>query len=307
MTTTEAPLISVCIATHNRALLLPRAIRSVLGQTYRNLECIVVDDASTDNTSEIVKSFARDERLIYIRHEENRHVSATRNTGIDHANGKFVAFLDDDDIWLPSKLETQVHLILRLPEKVGLVYCWMDRYDNKENLLREHHPMYRGYVFPHVLDQQRLGGCPTLLVRRTVVQGVRFDESLRRGDDADFIRRVCRQYEVDFVPEPLVKVYENHGHERLSEDTRKGDEATVHEHLAIIDKFQHDLRLYPKQAAHIYAILANFSSRIGAWRQCFCYFGKALLTYPLARNIYAQMRNCIKCTVIRNLHALSRL
>ena len=91
-------LVSVVIPTHNRGDLLPRAIRSVLQQTYLNLQCIVVDDASTENTAQVVYQF-EDDRLVYLFHESNRGASAARNTGIAHAKGKLIAFLDDDDEW----------------------------------------------------------------------------------------------------------------------------------------------------------------------------------------------------------------
>ena len=120
-----SPLVSVIIPTHNRADLVPLAIQSVLQQTYTNLECIVVDDASTDNTEETVRTII-DERIIYLRHENNKHASAARNTGIKYARGEFIAFLDDDDEWLPTKLEKQVPFLLNLHEKVGMIYCWMD-------------------------------------------------------------------------------------------------------------------------------------------------------------------------------------
>ena len=101
------PTVSVVIPTYNRADLLPRAIRSVLSQTYWNCELIIVDDCSTDNTREVVSTWT-DSRIRYIRHPENRHQSGAINTGIEHARGQYVAFLDDDDEWMPTKLEKQV-------------------------------------------------------------------------------------------------------------------------------------------------------------------------------------------------------
>lgn len=114
------PLVSAIILTHNRKNLVNRAIDSVLAQTYPNLECIVVDDASKDGTREMLLN-RKDIRYLYIPKSESKGGNFARNTGIKAAKGKYVAMLDDDDYWLPTKIEKQVALI----EEKGcdLVYC----------------------------------------------------------------------------------------------------------------------------------------------------------------------------------------
>jgi len=108
----EKPKVSVIIPTYNRAELLPRAIKSVLEQTYQDFEIIVVDDGSTDNTEEVIKEFQeQDKRIKYIKHDKNKGGSAARNTGIKAAKGKYVAFLDSDDEWLQNKLECEVKIL----------------------------------------------------------------------------------------------------------------------------------------------------------------------------------------------------
>src|SRR4030043_1337098 len=104
-----APTVSVIIPTYNRAHLVGRSIRSVLNQTYQDLEVIVVDDGSKDNTAEIVRGIT-DPRIVFLKHEKNRGVSAARNTGLKAARGKYIAFQDSDDEWLPQKLEKQLEL-----------------------------------------------------------------------------------------------------------------------------------------------------------------------------------------------------
>ena len=116
----HSPTVTVVIPTYNRANLLGRSIRSVIGQTYGDFELIIVDDGSTDSTAEIAASFD-DERVKYIRREQNGGVGAARNTGIKAAIGKFVAFNDHDDEWLPDKLERQMKIFKTLPSHVGVV------------------------------------------------------------------------------------------------------------------------------------------------------------------------------------------
>jgi len=292
------PLISVIIPTYNRADLLPQAIMSVLKQTYTKLECIVVDDASIDETEHVVNQFA-DNRIVYIRHETNRHVSVSRNTGIAHTKGDLIGFLDDDDEWLPTKLEKQISFIKILPTNVGLIYCWMDYYDNQGQLMKEHHPTYRGDVFPYVLDRQRIGGTPTLLVRRSVIENVGgFDEELLRGNDGDFIRRVCREYEVDFVPEVLVKVHIGHGHERITRSDAQGIKNAIKGQSIKLVKFKNELNKYPKQTSNIYANIAYHYSQLRDLKNSIAFYWKAFKTYPSSTRIYINLLRSLKAQIL---------
>ena len=106
----ETPKVSVIVPTHNRADLLPRAVDSVLAQTYGDYEMVIVDDCSSDNTQDVIAGFS-DPRIRSFRHDRNRGQSAAINTGIAHARGEYIGFLDDDDEWLPTKLEGQVALL----------------------------------------------------------------------------------------------------------------------------------------------------------------------------------------------------
>ncbi len=115
------PKVSVVVLTHNRRRLLRRAISSILNQTFQDFEIVLVDDASTDNTPEVVRSFG-DARIKYIRHEVNKGEAGSRNTGVTSSSGDYIAFLDDDDEWLPEKLEQQVRLLDSSPSQVGAVY-----------------------------------------------------------------------------------------------------------------------------------------------------------------------------------------
>ncbi len=303
----DSPLVSVIIPTHNRANLAHRAIESVLAQTYSNLECIVVDDASTDRTEDTIRAI-KDDRLVYVRHKENKHASAARNTGISRYRGDLVAFLDDDDEWLPTKLERQVTLLQSLSEKYGMVYCWMDYFDQEGKLLHEHHPTLKGYVFPYLLDAQRLGGCPTLLVRHSVIERIGgFDETLPRGNDGDFIRRVCQKYEVDFVPEVLVKVHMGHGKKRIGDYDKEGIQNAITGEQAKLEKFSKELEGLPNIHASILLKIANHYSVLGEKSKANQLERKAIQLDKkvLLKKLYFSFPNLIQLS-IRYLHRTGR-
>ena len=258
----------------------------MLDQTYPELECIVVDDASIDDTDQIINTF-EDDRLKYFRHEKNKGTSAARNTGIRHSKGGLIAFLDDDDEWIATKLEKQVPLLKGLPERFGMVYCWMDYYDANNKLIHQHHPTLKGYVFPQVLDAQRLGGCPTLLVRRNIINEIGgFDESLLRGNDGDFIRRVCRKYEVDYVPEVLVKVYFEHGYERISDQKKENIKNAIKGQKTKLKKFSNELNDFPEKKSKIYVDLGNHYDELRQLNSAMRFYFKAIIASPRNKNIY---------------------
>lgn len=125
-------IVTVVLTTYNRASLLPEAIKSVLNQTFSDCELIVVDDCSSDNTSDVVNSF-QDFRIRYIRHDENKGLAASRNTGLKYAKGKYIAYLDDDDEWVPEKLALQLEVMKKSEHHPCLVYAgsqsgWMEDY-----------------------------------------------------------------------------------------------------------------------------------------------------------------------------------
>ena len=198
-------LVSVIIPTFNRSEKVVRAVKSVLNQSYVNLECIVIDDSSTDDTvDQLYAVKATDHRLIIIVHDNNQHASAARNTGISAASGSLIAFLDDDDVWLESKLLNQVDVISRASDDVGLVYCWYDIFDGHDKV-GSRKPELEGNLFDELLVGQPLGNASTLLVKNQVIKkSGGFDINLPRGNDGDFIRRVTKYYKVAVVKEVLV-------------------------------------------------------------------------------------------------------
>jgi len=199
------PTVSAIIPTYNRAQLVGRAVQSILNQTYQDFEITVVDDSSTDNTEVVVKSF-NDERIRYIRHRENRGLPAARNTGIRVAKGKYIGLLDDDDEWLPKKLEKQIDKFRRLSDNVGVVYsgfCYIS--ENSGKTVSRVIPSLRGNVYVHLLERCILGS-PTPLIRKNCFQKAGFfDETLPSSEDWDMWIRLSKHYDFDFVPDILAK------------------------------------------------------------------------------------------------------
>lgn len=189
------PTVSVIIPTYNRARLIGEAIQSVLDQTFTDLELIVVDDGSTDNTESVVTEF-KDPRVRYI-HQENMGISAARNAGIHNTQGRYVAFLDSDDLWLPRLLESQVPVLDGDPH-FGVVYTRAQAIDANGNAL--FHTRGDLQKYPDQALKSMLYGdftcIQTALIRRECFDGAGFfDESLTGRVDWDmFLRlaKVCR-------------------------------------------------------------------------------------------------------------------
>jgi glycosyltransferase involved in cell wall biosynthesis len=198
------PKVSVVIPSYNSARFVGEAIESVLAQTYVDLEIIVVDDGSTDDTHDVVARFT-DPRVRYV-YQDNRERSAARNTGIRAAQGEYVAFLDADDLWRAEKLARQVGLLDAHPE-VGLVYCGALLMEN-DRVFDEETCSYRGWVLRPLLLVGNIvaGSLSSAMVRRGCFDRAGlFDETFSACEDWDMWVRIALHYPLDFVPMPLVK------------------------------------------------------------------------------------------------------
>jgi glycosyltransferase involved in cell wall biosynthesis len=199
------PKVSVVIPVFNRPVAVRRAIDSVLRQTCQDFEVIVVDDASTDATPAAVEELA-DPRIRLIRHERNRGGSAARNTGIRAGSAPYVAFLDSDDEWLPTKLERQLEVFERSSDLVGFVYTGAERVfpdgSVSRYIPRQRTDLSRALLAENVVGETSLG-----MVRRSVLDAVDgFDESLPSCQDLDLWLRICERFSADVVPDALVRI-----------------------------------------------------------------------------------------------------
>lgn len=189
-------LVSVIIPTYNRAHLIKRSATSVLNQTYSNLELIIVDDGSTDNTEDVVKSIG-DDRVIYIK-QQNQGACTARNNGIDHAQGEFIAFQDSDDVWHEDKLEKQIKCLKETG--ADMVYCRVASEGEKISS-KIHKRGFLGNKLP-------FGICPqTFLARRYVFEKEKFDANMPRYQDFEILLRLQTKNRIYCEDEAYVDYY----------------------------------------------------------------------------------------------------
>ena len=199
-------LVSVIIPTYNRAAYLKLALKSVLEQTYKNIEVIIADDGSTDNTAEVVAGF-NDPRIKHFYQRNTGLPAAARNLGLREASGEYIAFLDSDDMWLPKKLELQVEYLREHPE-YHLVYSNARIINEKgirKGLLLKSESLKEGEIFEELIKTNFIPQL-TVLMKREVFENIGFlneDPSLRAVEDYEYWLRVALRYKIGFVKEPL--------------------------------------------------------------------------------------------------------
>ena len=222
MPVSQQPLVSVIIPTYNRAELIRRAIDSVLAQSYKNWEIIVVDDNSQDNTAKVIQEIVDQGQLIqYHRHSTNLGGSAARNTGIKQAQGEYVAFLDSDDVWLRLKLELQLNAIPKQSDRLPVV--------SYTKFQKSSRVFYQPSVLPRrgkkddetVADYFWLGGgeilTSTILVSRTLALEHLFQVGLPKHQDLDFVLRLgYTTAKFVFIPEVLTIWHNEARSDRIS-------------------------------------------------------------------------------------------
>jgi glycosyltransferase involved in cell wall biosynthesis len=202
------PQVSVIIPTHNRARFLAGAVRSVLAQSFKDLEIVVVDDGSSDDTEAVIQGF-RQAEIRYVRHDCQRGGAAARNTGILNSSGEYIAFLDDDDEWYPEKLMRQMSVMLASPSEIGGVYTGYFIVDRSNGEIRgQIVPTERGDIYQALLTGNCVGGTSCMLLRRSCFDKTGlFDERLPSFQDYDLWLRAARKYRFDCIREPMLKYF----------------------------------------------------------------------------------------------------
>lgn len=289
------PLISVIIPTHNYGRYIRDAINSVQSQTVSDLEIIVVDDGSTDNTPAVLQAI-RDRRLRVVR-IPNAGVSAARNAGIALAAGHYIAFLDADDIWLPDKLALQLALMTNEPS-LGLVFSDFTRFDDsgvlpgtqfsyvpeiKEFETRPAHGgigyVMLGDVFAQIASTRELvAGPQTLMLRRHAVRHIQFPEGVHLCEDYEYLLHASRCVAVGFIAQPLVNV-RRHGSNSFAEPAETMlPKVDVLRRFLLQDKLSYrERRTIKRRLAHAWASIGYHHFHGGRLREAARAYAYALV------------------------------
>jgi glycosyltransferase involved in cell wall biosynthesis len=259
----ETP-ITVVIPNYNGALYISAAIASVLAQEFTNLEIIVIDDGSTDDSLKVIREWGHSIRLIETK---NQGASSARNAGIVSANSEFIAFLDSDDVWLPLKLKKQIEMMQN--ENLDLIYCHGQEFsrDSRGGII--HLAKYSGSCYEYfkkypgqaIIDM----GPSTVVVKKSVIESTGYFDTGFRGpaEDWDFFRRYCRNAKIGFYPEVLV-LRRNHNNNVSNRSLR---EYYSGNRKAILKMFSEDVGIHFVERVKILAKL-NFMIVKAFIRQC---------------------------------------
>ena len=222
-------LVSVVIPTYKRSEMLPRAVKSVLDQTYSNVEVIVVNDNDPDDefTAATKKQLEAitDKRVRFVQQDKHLNGSAARNKGIESAKGEFVAFLDDDDVWHSDKLKKQM-AVFESDSSVGLVYTGSKAIYVNDKVSYAIIPKQKGDLKKEILLGNCIGTTSTVAVKREIITGVgMFDVKMPALQDYDLWIRICQKTKIGFVAEELIDYYNFRDGEQVSSDTSKYETA----------------------------------------------------------------------------------
>ena len=272
-------MVSAIVTTYKREpSMVLRAVNSILAQTYNDMEIIVVDDSPKDYPyREEVKRTVTDRleefpqvKFIYIRHEHNMGACVARNTGLNAASGEYIAYLDDDDEWLPEKIEKQVKKIEQ--SDAVLVYC--GSYCKNESkgtceIVRKEY--ISGYAFTALLYRNFIESTSYPLIRKDRLQEIGgFDPLMKSAQDYDVWLRLVEKNKIDYVPEPLV-IYHEHVGERITSDPNKKIQGLERINSKYIHYLEKDRKLWWKRNIAIvpyYSYNHEYRKAFFVWAKC---------------------------------------
>ena len=195
------PTVSVIIHTYNNEKFIGETIESVLNQTYKDYEIIVVDDGSVDGTRDALLPYIHGIRYHY---KENGGIASAKNAGISLSHAEFVAFLDHDDLWVPDKLMLQMECFIENPQ-AGLVYTKYTSFKNGKELRTKPEKGYSGWIFKELLSKSFIQ-TSTVVVKRECLDAVGpYDETFFLGDEYDMFLRIARKFQCGFVDKGLTR------------------------------------------------------------------------------------------------------
>lgn len=280
-------MVSAIITTYKRKPeMVLRALDSILAQTYKDIEIIVVDDSPADYPlREDVKNAIigrkkgnQDIEIRYIAHEKNMGGCVARNTGMEAAKGEYLAYLDDDDEWLPEKIEKQMEVMLTTD--VALVCCGSKTIDEKDNTISiRDDTLYRGNVLMQLLHRNFVGSTSFPLIKKSCLVSVGgFDPLMQAVQDYDVWLRLAEKYAIDFVDEPLV-LYHIHMDERITTNAKRRINGTERLCQKFNSYLEADRKLWWDRHTELsrqYAYNGEKKKAISMWCKCVCKYPENL-------------------------------
>jgi glycosyltransferase involved in cell wall biosynthesis len=278
--TAYAPLVSVVVPAYNSAGTLEQTVRSVLGQTVRDLETIIVDDGSSDDTLAVARAI--EDPRVRVLTRENGGASAARNTGIEQAKGTWVAFVDSDDVWLPEKLERQLTYLDAHPD-VHAVQTGAFIVDADLRVLHVRACKPSQDALWETLLFQNLPAFPsTVMIRRSKLEEIGFfDTRLEILEDWDLAIRASRFCNLRSIEEPLTLYRTHPGNRSLNLDIHIAPGLSVLERLFDDPDLPEHVRAGRSLVyAHLYTMLAGGALKVGRYPDCVRWAFKALRADP---------------------------
>lgn len=275
------PLVSIVTPTYNRARFLPKAMLSVLAQTVHNIEFIIVDDGSDDDTFAVIEPLLADRRIRYF-YQENHGQSRARNFALERANGEYIAFLDSDDAWSSDKLERQLAVFAADPG-IDIVHgdeAIIDEYGaviSHKNMKR-----YSGRMTRELLADNSVSITTALVRRRCFEEMGGFDPSLSVADDYDLWLRFSSRYWFHY--EPGIIAYYRVMDEQISSDKRRRFAANEKIIKTFLSRYGHCLSRQAKRwgLARFYTRKARYFAAMGDQKVAWAVIGRALCFSPMS-------------------------
>lgn len=264
-------MVTAVITTHCREPgTVGRALDSVINQTYGDMEILLVDDSPVDYPMrDAIKALAESAKVNvrYIPHERCMGACAARNTGISNAKGEYIAFLDDDDEWLPTKIEKQVKGFTS--DKIGFVYCRYKVLDTVNKTVRSSKDkIERGNIFKYLICENIVGSTSFPLIRKSALEEIGgFDTQLPSAQDLDVWIRLSEKYDAEYIDEEL-GVYYFHSNDQITSNPKKKIAGLEKLNEKNLDYLRHDRKAYSSRLIAIcpyYALDGMFSKAIRNW------------------------------------------
>ncbi|WP_163336856.1 glycosyltransferase family 2 protein [Desulfopila sp. IMCC35008] len=249
------PNVSIILPTYNREYCLLKSINSLINQTYKDFEIIITDDGSTDDTKNLVLSIS-DDRIRYISSGSRQGANAARNRGICAARGKYIAFHDSDDEWLPDKLELQIESLKRFGDSAKVCFCGFVRIDgeNEKYIPKKKRQIESGlHDFHYQLLKGNFITTPSLIVEKKILNKVgMFDDSLDRLQDWDLVLRLSNNTKFVFIDQPLLISY-------ITDDSITRRKSLWQGVEKIVEKYKGDFFAHPSSLLIQYLNICIFS------------------------------------------------